>query len=132
MSGEGTDRGIAAWISVADAAAAIPFYEAAFGAVELESDRLDGEDGTPEVAHLQVGSSDFWVQRDPEANPAAVGGRSPVRLILTVPDPDSVFAQAVALGAEVVVPVEEHYGWRIGRIVDPSGHHWEIGRPLPA
>jgi PhnB protein len=26
--------------------------------------------------------------------------------------------------------VEEAYGWRLGRVVDPFGHHWEIGRPL--
>ena len=125
------ERSIAPWISVADAAAAIAFYEAAFGAIELEADRLDGDDGAPEVAHLEIGGSDVWVQRDPSGNPDALGGGSPMRLILTVPDPDSVFAQAVALGATVVVPVEEQYGWRIGRIVDPAGHHWEIGKPLP-
>jgi PhnB protein len=27
-------------------------------------------------------------------------------------------------------PVKEDYGWRLGRVVDPFGHHWEIGRPL--
>jgi PhnB protein len=26
--------------------------------------------------------------------------------------------------------VAEDYGWRLGRVVDPFGHHWEIGRPL--
>jgi PhnB protein len=30
------------------------------------------------------------------------------------------------------VAVEEAYGWRLGRLVDPFGHHWEIGRPLVA
>ena len=74
MSGEGPDRGIAAWISVADAAAAIPFYEAAFGAVELESDRLDGEDGTPEV-QWRRGNTDrdsrWRHRRDADGEPVA-------------------------------------------------------------
>ena len=51
-------------------------------------------------------------------------------LILTVPDPDTMFARAVAAGARPVIAVEEAYGWRLGRVVDPYGHHWEIGRPL--
>jgi PhnB protein len=24
----------------------------------------------------------------------------------------------------------EGHGWRVGRIADPFGYHWEIGRPL--
>jgi PhnB protein len=51
-------------------------------------------------------------------------------MILTVPDPDAVFAQAIAAGTRAIVPVEENYGWRLGRVVDPFGHHWEIGHPL--
>ena len=51
-------------------------------------------------------------------------------MILTVPDPDAMFAKALAAGAQEVVAVEEAYGWRLGRVVDPFGHHWEIGRPL--
>jgi PhnB protein len=51
-------------------------------------------------------------------------------MILTVADPDAVFAQAVKAGASVVFPVGEEHGWRLGRVVDPFGLHWEIGRPL--
>jgi PhnB protein len=51
-------------------------------------------------------------------------------MILTVPDPDAVFAAALKAGASEVYPVTEGHGWRIGRVVDPFGHHWEIGRPL--
>ena len=50
-----------------------------------------------------------------------------VRMILTVADPDAAFARAVAAGATVVTPITEDYGWRVGRVVDPYGHHWEIG-----
>ena len=51
-------------------------------------------------------------------------------MILTVPDPDVVFQRAIKAGATEVFPVQEGYGWRVGRLVDPFGHHWEIGRPL--
>ena len=65
---------------------------------------------------------------DPK-DPRARGGGT-VRLILTVADPDAVFAQAIAAGATQVVAVAENYGWRLGRVVDPFGHHWEIGHEL--
>ena len=114
---------ISPWLEVADTTAALAFYEAAFGAESGE--RIVGDDGVVEVANLRVGDADFWVQRDPAA---PRGG--PVRLILTVADPDATFARAVAAGATVVNPVAEGHGWRVGRIVDPAGLHWEIGRPL--
>ncbi len=53
-----------------------------------------------------------------------------VRMILTVEDPDSVFERALAAGATAVAPIYEEHGWRIGRVADPFGHHWEIGKPL--
>ena len=51
-------------------------------------------------------------------------------MLLIVEDPAAVYAQAVAAGATEVAPVADAYGWLLGRIVDPFGHHWEIGRPL--
>ena len=52
-------------------------------------------------------------------------------MVLVVDDPDAVFAWAVAAGASVVWPVaDQSYGWRVGRVADPFGHHWEIGKPL--
>lgn len=119
---------IAPWLSVADATRAVDYYKAAFGAEELE--RLDDESGNVVVAHLAIGDASFWVQADPDASPDALGGRSPVRMIVTVDDPDTLFAQAVAAGATVVAPVHEEQGWRVGRIADPSGHHWELAKPL--
>ena len=45
-------------------------------------------------------------------------------------DPDAMFARACAAGARVITAVENAYGWRVGRVVDPFGHHWEIGKPI--
>jgi PhnB protein len=118
---------IAPWLSVADATQAVDYYKTAFGAVEVE--RLEDEAGSVVVAQLSIGGATFWVQQDGESSPEALGGRSPVRMILTVDDPDSVFAQAIAAGATEITPISEGYGWHVGRIADPFGHHWEIGKP---
>jgi PhnB protein len=121
---------IAPWLSVRGSARAVEFYKSAFGATEVY--RLDGgEKGV--VARLSVDGAEFWVSDEsPEHrnfSPETIGGCS-VRLILTVADPDSAFARAVAAGATEVWPVSEGHGWRVGRVVDPFGHHWEIGRPV--
>jgi PhnB protein len=62
-------------------------------------------------------------------SPESLGGGS-VRLILPVPDPDASIARATAAGARAVSVVGNAHGWRVGRIVDPFGHHWETARPL--
>jgi PhnB protein len=51
-------------------------------------------------------------------------------MILIVDDPDHVFAKAIAAGATQVWPVAEQHGWRVGRMRDPFGHRWEIGKPI--
>jgi PhnB protein len=47
-----------------------------------------------------------------------------------VADPDAAIGRAVAAGATVLYPAADEHGWRLGRIVDPYGHHWEVGKPL--
>jgi PhnB protein len=118
-------------LSVRGGAKAVEFYKAAFGAGELF--RIDAPDGAV-VAQLAVGESEFWVaDESPEHknfSPESLGGAT-VRMVMVVADPDAAFARAVKAGATVVVPVEDKdYGWRVGRVVDPFGHHWEIGKPL--
>jgi len=51
-------------------------------------------------------------------------------MVMIVEDPDAVFKRATSAGAKEVWPVSEQNGWRIGRVVDPFGHHWEIGKPI--
>jgi PhnB protein len=121
---------LAPWLSVRNGARAVEFYKAAFGA--RETFRIEAPDGAV-VSRLSIDGAEFWVSDEsPEhANfsPESLGGGS-VKMLLTVPDPDSVFAGAVAAGARQVHPVHEGHGWRVGRVVDPFGHHWEIGRPV--
>jgi PhnB protein len=118
---------IAPWLSVPRAAEAADFYQRAFGAEARY--RLEDDAGALMVARLAVDGAEFWLSEDAGVHPAAADGR-PIRMILTAADPDAVFRRAVAAGATVVAEISEGYGWRIGRVADPFGHHWEIGRPL--
>lgn len=119
---------VTATLSVRDWSRAMDFYKTAFGAVELY--RVDGGG----VGQLAVNDAGFWVAEESPENlnfsPASLGGCS-VRMLLLVEDPEAMQAQAVRAGATEVVPVTEAYGWRLGRVCDPFGHHWEIARPVP-
>lgn len=111
---------------------AVEFYKVAFGAREVY--RVGGTDDHEEVvSELAIGDMSFWVaDESPEhANfsPETVGG-STVRLLLVVDDPRSTIERALAAGAREIVPAAEAHGWLLGRVEDPYGHHWEIGKPL--
>jgi PhnB protein len=118
---------LTATLSVRNWDCAVEFYKAAFDARELF--RVPGGG----VGQLAVNGAEFWVAEEskPHLNfsPEALGGCS-VRMLLIVEDPAAMCAQAVRAGATQVVPVADAHGWRIGRIVDPSGHHWEIARQI--
>lgn len=123
---------LAPWLSVRNSSLAVDFHKSPFGAIEVH--RFDGgEKGA--VARLSVDGAEFWLSEESQEHanfsPESLGGGS-VRMILTVADPDAVFAQTLATGASEVYPVSEGHGWRVGRVVDPFGHHWEIGHPLTA
>jgi PhnB protein len=125
-----TPYSISPWLSVRNGARAIEFYKAAFGAVE--SHRLEDSTGAV-VAKLTVNGAVFWVSGEsPEKvnTTTEVVGCGTVRMVLIVPDPDAAFARALKAGALQVFPVGEEHGWRLGRVVDPFGLHWEIGHEL--
>ena len=124
--------GVSAELSVRRGRDAIAFYVAAFGA--RVTYQVGGTDDAPEtVAELALGETTFWVSDEaPEFgnhSPESLGGCS-VRLLLRVDDPAAVQARAVALGATEVDAVTPSHGWLLGRINDPFGHAWEIGKPL--
>jgi PhnB protein len=126
-SPEGFRTVVTATLSVRNWTQAIDFYKTAFGASELY--RVGGGG----VAQLSVSGAEFWVAEESPQHknfsPESLGGCS-VRMLLIVEDPAAVCAQAVRAGATELVPVSDAHCWRLGRIVDPFGHHWEIGRPL--
>ena len=117
-------------LSVRRGSEAIEFYKSAFGADVVY--RIEAPDGAV-VARLSADGAEFWLADESPENknfsPETLGGCT-VRMVMIVEDPDAAFAKAVAAGAVIVWPVENQHGWRIGRVVDPFGHHWEIGKPL--
>ena len=85
------------------------------------------------VARLSIDGAEFWLSdqspKHGNFSLATVGGGT-VRMILTVVDPETFFSKALELGVTEVFPIKEDYGWKLGRLVDPFGHHWEIGHQL--
>ena len=118
-------------LTVRHAVRAVAFYREAFSAQEIY--RNTYPDGGI-VAEMAVDGARFRVADEaPEASslsPQALDGTT-VRLNLLVADPDGFFERAIAIGAFEVAPVaDQSYGLRQGRLADPFGHHWLIGRPL--
>jgi PhnB protein len=119
---------LAPWLSVSNGTSAIEFYKNAFGAREIY--HLD-DPGGGVVSRLQIDGGEFWISGSAGDGGSGEAPTEPtVRMIWTVADPETAFARAIAAGASVVFPVGEGYGWRVGRLVDPFGHHWEIGHQL--
>ncbi len=118
---------IAPWLSVRSSAKAVEFYKSAFGAVETY--RLEDPDKNA-IVKLSVNGAEFWVSDTHADSPGleTLGGGT-IRMILSVANPDEFFTKAIQAGATEIFPVSEEHGWRLGRLVDPFGLHWEIGRP---
>lgn len=120
------------FLAVRDVDAAVAFYATAFGAVE-EGERVRAPDG-PQVAVLSVEGRRLGVATEaPDLgtpSPETLGATT-VRISLDVEDPDAVAARAIAAGArEMFAVADQPYGMRQGRVVDPFGHHWLVGRRL--
>ena len=130
--GGGPQTSVLAQLSVRRGRAAVEFYKAAFGAEEVY--RVGGTDQHEAVvSQLAIGTASFWVADESPTHlnfsPESLGG-STTRMLLIVADPDAAVERAVAAGATEIRAVTEEHGWRLGRILDPFGHHWEIGAPL--
>lgn len=119
-------------LTVKNAAAAIEFYRRAFGAGEV-APRVTSPSGQI-VAKLTIDGQAFFVVdeniRAFNVSPETLQGTS-VRMNLVVDDPDAWAQRAVAAGATVVFPIaDQPYGMRQGRVADPYGHHWLLGKML--
>jgi len=118
-------------LTVKNATAAIDFYRQAFGAVEHA--RFTAPTGQV-VAEMAINEHRFFVvDENPEAfnlSPKSLSGTT-VRINLLVDDPDTTAVRAIQCGATEIFPVtDQPYGLRQGRVADPEGHHWLIGKPL--
>jgi PhnB protein len=132
MAYSGTELSVSPELSVRRGREAIEFYVAAFNARVLY--QVGGTAGNPDVvAELAIGDTRFWVADEAPAygnhSPESLGGCT-VRLLLRVEDPEAVHSGALRRGAVELAPVQRSHGWLVGRIADPFGHHWEIGKPL--
>ncbi|MCB0971261.1 MAG: VOC family protein [Acidimicrobiales bacterium] len=116
---------------VSPCAAAIDWYVRVFGAEEIEP-RMTGPDGMVGHAEVRFGSAvvmlaDPWPDGPTQA-PTEIGGTT-VGLFLYRADAREIWDRAIEAGAEVVFPFEKQfYGDEGGRIRDPFGHSWGIGR----
>lgn len=110
---------------VDDAAAAIEFYEQAFGATELV--RFADPSGKIVHAEVQIGNDTVSLsESDGEANrsPSQLGG-SPTIAMLTTPDVDAVAQRMLDHGGKAIFPIDDReYGQRDGRYADVEGHLW--------
>jgi PhnB protein len=122
---------IVPWISIAKGRGreAVAFYREAFGAEALLV--IDNEKGV--VARMAVEGAEFWLADEDREHrnlsPESVGGVT-TRLIFMVADPDTLWKRAVAAGASGICPMVDDHGWRVGGVLDPFGHHWEMAREM--
>jgi PhnB protein len=131
-SGGSADASLSLMLIVPDAEAAISWYRTALGATVLWN--LGG------VAGLQVKDAAFFLhavnpQNPTENSPQAVGATS-VRVELFVDNPDEVIHCALAAGATLGSPIEDHEHFpgivhRQGGFRDPFGHNWSVGNKSP-
>lgn len=110
------------------AAAAIDFYQRAFGATDAM--RLPGPDGKIMHAQVRIGDSAVMLVDENRTcgmlGPKSVGG-TPVTIHLYVDDVDTVYQRAVAAGATAKMPPSDMFwGDRYGVLEDPFGHHWSL------
>jgi PhnB protein len=86
------------------------------------------------VERLSINGTQFWVSGvgddNDQTNITSTLGGNNVRMILIVNDPEIMFKKAIGAGATEIFPVGEEYGWKLGRVCDPFGLHWEIGYQL--
>jgi PhnB protein len=116
------------YLSVRNAAAAMSFYEKAFGANEVM--RIGQPDGRIGHAEINIGGAKIYLSDEfPEigfSSPESLGG-SPILIHLDVPDVDQLARRVIAAGATVVRPVaDQFYGERSGQFRDPFGYTWVV------
>jgi PhnB protein len=115
-----------------DGAAEIEFCKKTFAAVEAS--RRTAPDGSVIHATLAMGEvlifihgeTDHLASRAPQPD-----GSSSVVIYIYVQDADAIVERAVAAGARILLSIkDEFWGDRVGRIIDPAGHVWNVATRL--
>jgi PhnB protein len=120
---------------VRNGAAAIDFYCAAFGAVEI-GERFRGPQGELIHAEVRIGDSVVMITDEadngaPAKSPESLGGVVSAIMATYWEDVDVMWERAIAAGAEVVYPLEnQFYGERGGRLRDPFGQQWMLSQRI--
>lgn len=120
--------GATPYLIVKNAAEALDFYRRAFGAETLL--RLDAPNGAVAHAEIKIGQAVVMLSEENPATqmmgPNALGG-TPVSMLLYFADVDAQLETALAAGATVLKPLENHFwGDRMGTVRDPYGHIWSL------
>lgn len=120
------------YLTVSGGAAAIEWYQQAFGAEEQF--RVTDEQGRIGHAELSIGGARVMLSDEhAEMNvvgPATLGGTT-VALHLEVGDVDATFARSIEAGATALgEPADQPHGARHGTILDPFGHRWMLSQQI--
>ncbi len=111
-----------------DADAELEFCVQAFGAVELS--RRTAEGGKIIHATLMIHQSLIMLHNESPhlaSKAPQPDGSSSVVTYLYDENVDEIISKATALGAKILMPAEDQFwGDRVGRIIDPAGHVWNI------
>ena len=121
-------RTVTPYLSVDGGMSALEFYKKAFGARELV--RQTTPDGKLVHGRLRIGDSivmlsDVFPGSDSSA-PSQLG-TSTVTLHVYSKNVDRLWDRVLAAGARVSMPlVNQFWGERYGKVIDPFGHHWSV------
>ena len=117
--------GVIPYLRAPDAARAIDFYKAAFGAVEVS--RMPTDDGRVMHCHLEINGGALMLSDAFPEHGAPFEGFKGVMMTLAVPDGQAWWNRAIAAGCTVVMPFElQFWGDRYGHMTDPFGVTWAI------
>ena len=110
-----------------DSKKAIEFYKRAFNAKVLDVFPSPTGQGLMH-ATMQIGDAIIMMGDEmPQCQSAETLGGSPISMYIYVPNADAAFAQAVAAGGTVAMPVGDMFwGDRAGSVRDPFGYSWMI------
>jgi PhnB protein len=118
---------VTSYLIVDDAARALDFYRAAFGAEEVYRLPMGDKIGHAEIriGDTVVMLSDEWPDMN-ALSPNSRGGAT-ASFMIYVEDADAAYARALKAGARENRPVtQEFWGDRIGTVMDPFGHKWSL------